>query len=141
MEGCSIIENILTNQGLHLISDELLGYLDFGTLLVCRQASKTWRDTLDERFSLTEKIPVINFILAFGKRNAGFDFEQDHTGATNHILSKNSHIENPYFYKILISEITFFTKFTSLKSHFSQNPHFQSLIFHKIHIFQTSNSW
>ena len=77
MEGCSIIENILTNQGLRHIGDQLLGYLDYGTLLVCRQASKTWRDTLDERFSLTDKIPVINFILAFGKRNAGFGFKQD----------------------------------------------------------------
>ena len=38
-----------------------------------------------------------------------------------HNLSKNSHIENPNFYKIHLSEISYFTKFTSLKSNFSQN--------------------
>ena len=32
-----------------------------------------------------------------------------------HILSENSHIENPSFYKIHLSEISFFTKFTFLK--------------------------
>jgi len=37
-----------------------------------------------------------------------------------HILSKNSHIENPNFFKIHISEISFSSKFTFLKSHFSQ---------------------
>ena len=31
-------------------------------------------------------------------------------------------------------------KFTHSKSHFSQNSHFQNLIYQKIHIFQTSNS-
>ena len=41
-----------------------------------------------------------------------------------HILSKNSHIENPNFYKIHISEVSFFIKFTILKSQFSQNSHF-----------------
>ena len=56
------------------------------------------------------------------------------------LLSKNSHCENLNF------------KFTISKSQFSQNSQFQSLIFHKIHIFkvsffikihilQTSNSW
>ena len=45
-------------------------------------------------------------------------------GATIHILSKNSHIENPNFYKIHLSEISFFTKFTFLRSHFSQNSQF-----------------
>ena len=33
-------------------------------------------------------------------------------------------------------KISFFTKFTFSKSHFSQNSHFQKLIFHKIHIFK-----
>ena len=32
-------------------------------------------------------------------------------------------------------------KFTFLKYHFSQNSHFQNLIFHKIHIFKTLNYW
>ena len=47
-----------------------------------------------------------------------------------HIFSKN-----------YILNISIFTKFTISKSHFPQNSHFQSLIFHKIHIFQASNSW
>ena len=38
-----------------------------------------------------------------------------------HILSKNSRIEKPNFYKIHHSEISIFTKFTFLKSKFSQN--------------------
>ena len=44
------------------------------------------------------------------------------------------------FHKIHNFKILFFTKFTFSKSHFSQNSHFQSPIFHKIHILQTSNS-
>ena len=64
-----------------------------------------------------------------------------HTGTKIHILCKNSNIENPNFYKIHLSEITFFTKFTFQNSHFSQNLHFRILTFHKIHIFQTSNPW
>ena len=43
--------------------------------------------------------------------------------------------------KIHILKYHFLTKFAFSKSHFSQNSHFQNLIFHKIHIFQTSNSW
>ena len=54
-----------------------------------------------------------------------------HTGAKIHISSKKNH-------KLKIS---FFTKFSISKPHFSQNSRFQSLIFHIIHIFQTSNSW
>ena len=45
------------------------------------------------------------------------------------------------FTKFTISKYPFFTILTIWKSHFSQNSQFQSLIFHKIHIFQTSNSW
>ena len=45
-----------------------------------------------------------------------------------HILKipiyKNPRNENPNFYKIHISEISFFIKFTFLKSHFSQNSSF-----------------
>ena len=40
--------------------------------------------------------------------------------------------------KIHIFKISLFPKFTFLKSHFSQNSHFQSLIFHKIHNFKIS---
>ena len=54
---------------------------------------------------------------------------QCHTGAKILYLSKN-----PHFHEIHIFKISFFTKFTISKSHFSQNSHFQSLIFHKIHI-------
>ena len=50
-----------------------------------------------------------------------------------HILSKNSHIENPNFHKIHLSEISIFQKFTLLKSQFSQNSQFLNLIFHTIH--------
>ena len=47
--------------------------------------------------------------------------------------------KNPYFYpKIHISKIPIFTKFTFLKSQFSQNSHFQNLIFHKIQINETN---
>ena len=56
-----------------------------------------------------------------------------------HILSNNSQIENPNFYKIHLSEISFsqnshcqspfFTKFTFPKSHFSQNSHFSNIKF------------
>ena len=63
---------------------------------------------------------------------------REHAGAKIHILSKNSHIENPNFYKIHLSEISIFTKFTFLKSHFSQNSHFWNLIFHKIHVSEIS---
>ena len=45
-------------------------------------------------------------------------------GAKIHIISKNQHIENANFYKIHLSEISFFTKFTYLKSQFSQDSHF-----------------
>ena len=61
-----------------------------------------------------------------------------HAGAKIHIVSKNSHIENPNFHKIHILKISFFTKFTISKSHFLQNSHFQNLIFHKIHISKIS---
>ena len=48
--------------------------------------------------------------------------------------------KNPQFIrKFTFWKSHFLTKFTSLKSHFSPNSHLQSLIFHKIHIFQTSN--
>ena len=52
-----------------------------------------------------------------------FDFRL-HIVAKINILSKNSHIENPNFYKIHLSEIPIFTKFTTQKSQFSQNPPF-----------------
>ena len=41
-----------------------------------------------------------------------------HTGAKILNLSKNSHYENPIFYKIHILKIQFFTKFTISNSHF-----------------------
>ena len=44
-------------------------------------------------------------------------------GAKIHILSKNSHIENLNFYKVHLSKISFFTKFTFLECQFSQNSH------------------
>ena len=47
-----------------------------------------------------------------------------HTGAKIHILSKNSQFGNHNFHKIHLSEISFFTKFTFLKSNFSQNSQF-----------------
>ena len=54
-----------------------------------------------------------------------------HTEAKILNLSKNSHFGNLIFDKILILEISFLTKFTFSNSHFWQNSHFQSLIFHK----------
>ena len=52
------------------------------------------------------------------------------------------HILKISFYKKnLIFKVSFYTKFTISKSHFWQNSHFQSLMIHKVHIFQTSNSW
>ena len=68
-------------------------------------------DTSDEMNCVTESEVSIISIL-------------NHTGAKIHILSKNSHIENINFYKILISEISFFTKFTFVNSQFSQKSHF-----------------
>ena len=53
-------------------------------------------------------------------------------------LSKNSHFENLIFDKIHNFKISFFTKFTFPKSHFSHNSHFQNIIFHKIRIFKIS---
>ena len=41
-----------------------------------------------------------------------------HTGAKINILSKKSHFWNHIFHKIHTSKISFFTKFTFLKSHF-----------------------
>ena len=47
--------------------------------------------------------------------------------------------QKPTFYpEIHILKFPIFTKFTLLKSHFSQNSHFWNLIFHKIHIFKIS---
>ena len=40
--------------------------------------------------------------------------------------------------KIHIFKVSFLTKFTFSKSHFSKNSHFQSVIFDKIHIFKIS---
>ena len=47
-----------------------------------------------------------------------FDFMPSpiHAGEKIHILSKNSHIENPNFYKIQLSKVSFFTKFRFLNS-------------------------
>ena len=50
-----------------------------------------------------------------------------HTGGKILILSKNH-----------ILKFSIFPKFTILKSHFSQNSHFQNLIFHKINFFKAS---
>ena len=58
-----------------------------------------------------------------------------HTGAKSPIQPK-IHI----FDRIHIFKVSFSTKSTFLESDFSQNSHFQNLIFHRIHIFQTSNS-
>ena len=63
-----------------------------------------------------------------------------HAGAEIHILSKNSHIENPNFHKIHLSKISMFTKFTFQKSHFSQNSHLWNLNFLKIHIYEILKS-
>ena len=41
-----------------------------------------------------------------------------------------------FYSKLHKSKIPIFTKFTFLKSLFSQNSHFWNLIFHKIHIFE-----
>ena len=54
-------------------------------------------------------------------------------------LSKKSHFENLTIHKIHNFKVSLFTKFTFLKSHFSQNSQFQNIIFHKIHIFICSN--
>ena len=43
--------------------------------------------------------------------------------------------------KIHNFKVSFCTKFTFSKSYFSKNSHFLKFNFHKIHIFQTSNSW
>ena len=59
-----------------------------------------------------------------------------HTRAKILNLSKNSPFEISLFDKIRIFRVSFFTKFTFWKSHFSQNSHFQSLICHKIHFFK-----
>ena len=40
--------------------------------------------------------------------------------------------------EIHISKSHFLTKFAFSESHFSQNSHFENLIFHKIHIFKVS---
>ena len=41
-----------------------------------------------------------------------------HSGAKNHISSKNSHVQNYIFQEIHIFKISFLAKFTCLKSHF-----------------------
>ena len=69
---------------------------------------------------------VIDIIMVFlpVSRRKEFVKLMDHTGAKILNSSKNSHYENLNFYKIHILKITFFTKFTILKSHFSQNSQF-----------------
>ena len=41
-------------------------------------------------------------------------------------------------FKIHLSEVSIFSKFTFLKSHISQNSHFRNLNFHKIHLSKIS---
>ena len=55
-----------------------------------------------------------------------------HTGAKILNLSKNSHFQNLIFHKIHIFNISFFTKFTFSKSHFSQNSHYSNIKFQGI---------
>ena len=43
--------------------------------------------------------------------------------------------KSTFYPKIHLLKIPIFTKFTFLKSHFSQNSHYEYLIFHKIHTF------
>ena len=59
------------------------------------------------------------------------------TWKLTHFSSKSTLGHKSSIYpKIHIFKIAFFTKFTILKYHFSQNSHVQSLIFHNIHIFK-----
>ena len=50
--------------------------------------------------------------------------DQYHIGAKIRNLSKNSQSQNLIFHKINDFKVSFFTKFTISKSHFSQNSHF-----------------
>ena len=49
-------------------------------------------------------------------------------------------MENIDLDKIHIFKISILTKFTFLKAHFSQNSHLWNPFYHKIHIFEASNS-
>ena len=80
---------------------------------------------LDHALSTSNRLDQVNRCVVALVSQAGTKF---------HILSKNSHIEILNFYKIHLSEISFFTKFTFSKSHFSQNSHFRNIIFHKVHV-------
>jgi len=55
------------------------------------------------------------------------------TGKNSQFIQKFT-FENPNSHKIHIFKISFWTKFRFSKSYFSQNSQFQNLIFHKIHI-------
>ena len=83
--------------------------------------TKTWRKTRPWHLSQS------NWIL----------HSSSHWGK-DQFLYINSHFQNLNYRKNHNFKVSFFTKFTFSKSHFSQNPHFHSLIFH---IFQTWNSW
>ena len=74
---------------------------------------------------------------------------QSHWGKNPHFIKKFTHWKSQFFLqnspywnfifnKIHISEITFFTKFAIMKSHFSQNSLFRNLIFHKIQFWEIS---
>ena len=66
--------------------------------------------------------PFPSFIFVFSIWN-----NTDHTGATIHILSKKSHIDNlkiPIFTTIYLSKISFFTNSPFWNLSFLQNSHF-----------------
>ena len=88
------------------------------TLLICQDLwkisqSSVWRmDSLERKWGMSQLGISSLHCTSIG---AQFIYLGMHTGAKIHVLSKISHIENPNFYKIHLSEISFFTKFTFLK--------------------------
>ena len=72
------------------------------------------------------------------KKECSCEKEVPHWGKNPQFIRKFTFSKSHVLTKFTVS---FYTKFTISKSHFSQNSHFQTLIFHKIDIFQASNSW
>ena len=101
-------------------SKAISGHLLTHVLLLTSDFQQTAKLIMGQENSVRSKNNVTRVLQLFRNKRSSL---RSHTKAKIHILPKNSHIENPNFYKIHLTEISFFTKFTFLKSQFPQNSH------------------
>ena len=152
------IENILNH---FCISESIFQHLNVSELASCQLVNKFWKNLITNKafwvehklnyaknmkkidFKTHKTRTVVDVYPSFAKV---LDYVIDNEPLGNRRIFANAlnryfhcqYLSHPFRY---IFKISFFTRFTISKSQFSQNSHFQSLIFQKIHIFQASNSW